>query len=337
LWDMAKGLSIFMVLFLHVRCYSSAFGKNVFLENFCWHSCIYIFFVASGYFSVRLLTDLSVKKLCLRLTAYLYPVLSILVAGDIIYSVLTSGAIHTPANGWIRNILKVGWFFFALAFCETATFACVYASKQFRFKKALVVLLCTLMFFGLWILPVGLCHALVVIPFYWFGCAVLPRFLTWKPHRAIGLLAFVVYVLVCALSGDSNVNGLNPHADVPRLYEIDAHGLFVFISRYVVGLMGTLGILTVCNELLLRFKSLARLSVVGMHTGEIFFLHIYVLSLYYSLCGWTGGGVFGRFIVALSVLAVCLGLARLSSAHPIVQAILWNPAKLATRRHRRRS
>jgi hypothetical protein len=60
LWDMAKGLSIFMVLFLHVRCYSSAFGKNVFLENFCWHSCIYIFFVASGYFSVRLLTDLSV-------------------------------------------------------------------------------------------------------------------------------------------------------------------------------------------------------------------------------------------------------------------------------------
>ena len=65
---------MFMILFLHVRCYSSgnpSFGGNVFLENFCWHSCVYVFFVASGYFSTSLLSDLSVKKLALRLIAYI--------------------------------------------------------------------------------------------------------------------------------------------------------------------------------------------------------------------------------------------------------------------------
>lgn len=323
--DVAKCLAIFLIVVRHVRDYAgdpSVYAGMPGVDNVSVHLPVVAFFAISGYLSRGFLERIDVRKLVRRLVVYLWPLLTVVLGLGSLVCLATYGRIIVPQNGWLRHLFSVGWFFFCLSTCEVVTFA---AFAVARGRKALLLLALGAAYGVIWLVPVGLFHALEMIPFFWFGLFALPRIVRMRFWKILGLSLLAVYLLLAFALGDFAERGLAYHETTMHLLDFSWRGFALLLARYALGLAAVCGGILSVKALVERLPALACLSGMGSQTLGVFYVHTIVLSVYFATVAWAGGGWLGRFALAFVLFLVSYALVAASHLNATLSAALWNP------------
>lgn len=323
--DIAKFVAIFLVVVHHVRDYAgdpSVYAGMAWLENVSSVSNVAVFFAISGYLSRGMMQRQEFPKLLSRVVIYLWPMVSVVLGGYWAENFLLYGKVIVPPIGWMRFLLSVGWFFGCLVVCEMATFGAYAVAKE---RPRVLIAGLAAAYVTIWLVPIGLCHALEMIPFYWFGMLVLPKLLAWRYWAITGIAALALHATACIAFGDFADCGLYYHYTTMHLLDFSWRGMLLLLARYAIGLAGACGGILGIKVLGRILPPVNRLSVLGTQTLGVFFVHMAILNVYFAWVGWTGGGMPGRLLLSLLVFAVSYGLVVLTHQIGWVNALLWNP------------
>lgn len=326
--DVAKFIAMLMIVFIHVRTNApdGEFGFVAGLDNFITTVVLALFVLISGYFSRGLLASKSVTKLLVRQVTYLWPVFTMTLGLGSVVGYLLSGQWHIPGGSVPRYVLHVGWFFFCMAICDALTFA---AHVLSRGRRQWLAAFLGLEFVALWAVPVGLCHAKDMLPYFWFGLYAYPALMRRPWCRALGLASFVLCLAVCvALPDFRTIGGLLVHDAPMPVGTFTWKGCGIVVVKQALGLTGAFGTLEVVRLLTPHLKGVRLMGWLGTQTLGVFFIHLLLLGIYYGLVGWMGWGVAGRFLLACGIFMVAHALAVLSRCNAVVSALLWNPLEL---------
>jgi len=329
--DVARFLAMLTIVFIHVRTNapSGDYGFVAGLDNFITAVVLGLFVLISGYLSRGFLASLSVSKLVVRQVTYVWPVFTMMLGLGSLAGRLLYGQWPVPLRGLPHYVLSTGWFFFCLGICDALTFA---AQAFSRGRRGVLLATLAFQFAVLWALPVGLCHAKDMILYFWFGLYVYPALRCRPQCRALGLASFVLCLLACVALPDFRTIGLFVH-DAPMPNGTFAvRGCALVVIKTVLGLTGAFGTLEVIRLVTPLLKGGRFAGWLGTQTLAVFFIHLLLLTAYYGLGGWMGGGVAGRFALACALFAISHCLAVLTHMNAVVGAVLWNPLGLLKKR-----
>jgi len=323
--DIAKFLAIYLVVVHHLRDYTGnpdVYPGMTCLENLGLVFTVAVFFAVSGYLARRMMQQPVVSKLAFRAVVGLWPLLSVVATATALGCLLQTGTVRTPPDGWIRYLLSVGWFFGCLVICETVTF---FAHLLAKGRKGILVAGLAVGYLVLLAIPAGLCHALEMIPFYWFGLFVLPRLLAWRHWAVVGVLSLVLHVGACVVLGDLTKCRLSYHHVTMHLLDFSWRGLGLLLARYAIGLTAACGGILTLRLLERLIPFVGRLAFLGTQTLGVFYFHMIVLNVYVALIGWTGGGLAGRLALSFLLFVVMYGLVAVTRRIDWLNIVLWNP------------
>lgn len=326
--DVAKALGMLMIVSLHVRLYASATpprGVSLWVDNFCCTSCLPVFFMLSGRFSRTLFEQGDWRKLLMRLTGYLWPVMIFFAILGTLIGFALYGYEKPALVPFVRGILLAGWFFGCLAVCDAVTFV---AYRLARGRLVAVIGWLALSYLILWLLPIGLFHACRMLPFFWLGLFVMPRMETWRYRAVVGFAALFVSLVICAMGIDLHSHiAFGFHFGEMSLRTFTVWGFALAVWRMFFGALGAVGFFELVRMGVARLPALGRLAVFGTETLGIFFVHTQLLKVYYDCgwMGWYGGGLAARLLLALVFFVVSYGLVRLINANRWIRALVWNP------------
>ena len=275
LFDLVKCIAMFMVIYGHVTGYRSGFDLSTMpsnAANFIIAVNMPLFFMVSGYFSRRLHESKNWRKLAKRLTGYFWPLASI----GIIFAVLDSFVwgkfpISSIPMTVVRRFLFGGWFFYALAFCDVATFLAFYYGKVAKGMTAI----CTV-FFVIALLGSGrVWHAqniVAMIPVYWFGLWVLPRIYNKRYELPLSIIGGGVMLFVTFFSGNIATNGLSFYWNRFDVIHPDVRDVLLMLARYIVGVLGSLFVLKSVTLIVKFVPKITIFSFLGTETLGVYFL-----------------------------------------------------------------
>jgi len=174
-------------------------------------------------------------------------------------------------------------------------------------------------------LPVGLCHVKDMILYFWFGLYAYPALRRFPWCRTLGLVSFALCLVLCLALPDFRTIGLFVHDSPLPPGTFVWRGLGLVAVKQALGLAGAFGTLELIRLATPHLRGARFAGWLGTQTLGVFFVHLPLVTAYYELVGWMGGGVAGRFALACVIFLTAQGLAVLSHMNAVVSAVLWNP------------
>lgn len=326
IFDVAKAVAMFMVVYSHVMFYRPGFDLRdnpSYAINFIMVVAMPLFFMISGYFSRRLHESGDVVKLLNRFISYFWPLAFFGVLSAIIESLVCNRYIWTSIPSWaLKKFLFCGWFFYALAGCELVTFG------AFRFQRATTKMFCLFIVFCICLLGVGrIWHAkqiVALVPFYWFGIWLLPRILGNKRYLLVmSIIGVGVMFVVTFFVGNVATNGLLFYWNSFCVCEPNLADACLMGARYFIGICGSVAIIMAIKCVLQHIPELGVLAKVGVETLGIYFVHgsiiVYGCNRFVDL----GAGTMMLFATSFMVFVVSWGIVRMLRVNSYVSNLVW--------------
>ena len=144
----------------------------------------------------------------------------------------------------------------------------------------------------------------------------------------IGLVLLPIYLMVTLFEGDITVNGLAFYWDKMRLCNPSWAGLWRMMLRYIIGVIGSFGLIFSMKLATRKYLALGRLSYLGTTTLGVYFLHRYFVL---EWCRIQGGDAVGFWMyIPLSIVCfyVCHYMVLVSRRVLILNLCLWGPGFL---------
>ena len=329
-FDFAKFLAIGMVILWHLISWDEHYAGKSFLVNYIIGYNMPLFFLISGYFSRKMHETHDWRALLLRLISYIWPMLVFSIL-DVLFAMLCGKKINL-VGFWLHDFFLCFWFFWCLGLCDISTFVVFCMPRKSGFY--LFCMLCVL-FIIVWLIPLGLYCYGSMVPFYWIGIFLLPYIysridnqnMTW-----IGVCACGVYIVVSALEGDVRSNGMGFYWFKMPLNNFEWLGLGIMISRFFMGVLGSVGLVAILRICISHIKSLEKMSSLGQTTLGVYCLHRYMVSEDISR-GFTGGGeVWLKVAYALGIFIVSHVFVILTRRLQFLDVLFWGPRRLFSRK-----
>lgn len=326
IFDVAKAVAMFMVVYSHVMFYRPGFDLRdnpSYAINFIMVVAMPLFFMISGYFSRRLHESGDVVKLLNRFISYFWPLAFFGVLSAIIESLVCNRYIWTSIPSWaLKKFLFCGWFFYALAGCELVTFG------AFRFQRATTKLLCLLLFFcaclcgveRIWYIK----QMVALVPFYWFGIWLLPRILGNKWYLGVmGAIGLGMIATVTFFAGNIATNGLSFYWNFFCLYKPRLLDVYLMGARYLVGMFGSVAIFMMIKCALCYMQRLNVLARFGVETLGMYFVSGQVIVYGCNRFVDLGASTMMLFAASFTVFVVSWGIVRMLRVNSYVSNLVW--------------
>lgn len=318
-FDVVKALAMLLVVIGHTRrAYGCQVG-NPMIDNFIVGMNMPLFFMISGYFSAKTVTEGNWKKLGRHLVGYFWPVA---VVSCVFAALAVAFGLEGAEKGLIgyagRNFLFSPWYLWCLGVCFALTFI-AYRIPRVPSWISLPALLLVLPFVtGIW--HVG--NVRSMLPHFLFGMFALRRWPIWKDRR-VGIPCVTVYLLVVLLLTSFRKNGLsfyNGATDWMALRNI--HNLMLYVARTALGFCGSIGILWAVNKSVQNFGCWRILPRFGTSTLGVYILHQWILARCVTLVP-VGTSFIATLLVALLLFVACHYLVMALQSYGVLKKAIW--------------
>ena len=276
-FDVVKAIAMLLVVMGYSRWAYGCQVGNPTIDNFIVGMNMPLFFMISGYFSANIVKEGDWSKLGQHLVGYFWP----LAVVSCFFSVLSIFFCIEGADKGIigcagRNFFFSAWYLWCLAICLIVTFLSARLPK-IPFFAILVGIYCILPFLkGVWY--VGNVRAL--FPHFVFGLFVLRKRHLWE-NRLLGMVCLILYLLVAIISGSFRKNGLSFYNGATEwsAFVADPFNIVLLIARIVLGILGSIGILWLVDELIHRCSRSVKLcATFGKTTLGVYIFHQWILE-----------------------------------------------------------
>ena len=327
LFDVAKFVAMFMVVYWHVMSYRPGFDLATMpscAANFIIAVNMPLFFVVSGYFSRRLHYSGNWRKLAGRMVSYFWPLAIFSIIGAVIDAFLihkcTIASIPLVA---LKKFLFTGWFFYALAGCEIITFCATRYSRSV-FQK---VEMCCLAYFMMLFLSGRVWYAssiVSMVPFYWFGLYLLPYFLSRKKLFSVtAICGGLLMIYITYFAGSIATNGLAFYWDRFDILHPEWTKAINMSARYLVGMVGCLFIIATLKSIMVFIPSASRLACLGVETLRIYFIHGLLIGLGTNFLIDLSAGNLILLASACAVFLISFCIAKLTLLSTHIACFAW--------------
>lgn len=302
-FDVLKFCAMFLVVFGHAYWAMNCKTGMPYFENFRCGMNVPLFFMISGYFSARTITEGDWLNLGRRLCGYFWPAA---VASVVFAAFAVVFKIPGSEKGLVgyagRWFLFSPWFLWCLAICFVLTFlVCRLKGPVLRIGIGLILAIAFPCLEKVW----GMHNVRAMLPHFLLGVFVLRRWPLWKDWR-IGLACALIFVTGVCLQGDICVNGLSFYkgATTWKAFLSDGHALLFYVVRLMNGMVGSLGMMWLLWLLMERFSALTKLAAFGTTTLGIYVLHQWFLARIVDL-GWMGSSIYQVVFCTLILFFIC--------------------------------
>lgn len=307
-FDIVKAIAIFLVVLGHTVTKSSL--STIYLDNFIVGMNMPIFFIISGWFAYDTIVSRDARRFIRHLRSYLQPVLSTAIVFAILSAML--GLIPwRPINVgifFVKRVIFSVWFLWVLS-----------AVYIMCFTLALIVRKCYWQWFGL----LFLYCVLLFVPDVLNGCLhirlirhMMPYFIIGMVFRHYdirlwitkwGIVMLLLFLGVTIYEGNVKENDMG-------FYWVDSsygaifgslYDFVTFVARYVVGFVGSIGVMWLVYKLMGVLSKGIALMKIGQVTICIYLLHPWVLDRLASTCPLLFSSWVGIIFVSVSLTTGC--------------------------------
>ena len=277
IFDICKFFAMLLVVYWHCMSYRDGFKLSEtpsYSANFIIAVNMPLFFMISGYFSRNLHESGDWSRLLRRLVSYFWP----LAFFSTVYAGLETAFLDMYCIAGfpllaIKRFLFCGWFFYALAICDVATYL-IYRCGPGRKRQILIAAAFFLLFCVLSNHIWHVSNVVAMIPFYWFGLVIFPRLIDRElALMCVGGAGFFAMVYVTFFAGNIATNGLSFYWDQFDICSLRVNMILNMVLRYIVGILGSVFIVASVHLLCLSAKCITKISFLGTETLGIFFVH----------------------------------------------------------------
>lgn len=327
LFDAAKFVAMFMVVYWHVMSYRPGFDlaeMPSYAANFIIAVNMPLFFLVSGYFSRRLHDSGNWHKLAWRLVSYFWPVAVFSLIGAVMDALFlhTCTVMQVPLVA-LKKFLFAAWFFYALAGCEIITFLC----SQYSCTVFQKVAMCCLSYIGALILSGRVWHAsgiVSMIPFYWFGLYFLPYVLSRvKFFFAMAAVGGVLMIYITYFAGGIATNGLAFYWDRFDILHPEGIRAINMLARYSVGIMGAIFVLGSLKILGAKAWAVSKMACLGTETLGVYFVHGHLIRLLSNQFVDLNAGSCILFVSTCIMFGCSFCIVKLTKVTEWVECIVW--------------
>lgn len=290
--DFAKGLAIIFVIIGHFIQYSTSQGCNTAIWALIYSFHMPLFMILSGYF---ISFNIDIRRIAKRFICLIVPGLlwSILIAG-VLYVLVTYVHFNNPIENqtFLLRVFKQFWFLSCLFFCYLIG---IFSLKIFRneyvsciISTLLLMILCTEEHL----------HIAYLYPYLWVGYFVrkfnLISIISWPLISGL----FVTFIILLHWwSYDMTIYALPIKVIVvtDTYISIDIKNILITIYRFVLGLCGSLLIMSLSYKYIRKYSDLQmamdhgggkkfasilseQLCVIGQYTISIYILQKFTLE-----------------------------------------------------------
>ena len=327
LFDVAKFVAMFMVVYWHVMSYRPGFDLATMpscAANFIIAVNMPLFFVVSGYFSRRLHYSGNWRKLAGRMVSYFWPLAIFSIIGAVIDAFLihkcTIASIPLVA---LKKFLFTGWFFYALAGCEIITFCATRYSRSV-FQK---VEMCCLAYFMMLFLSGRVWYAssiVSMVPFYWFGLYLLPYFLSRKKLFSVtAICGGLLMIYITYFAGSIATNGLAFYWDRFDILHPEWTKAINMSARYLVGMVGVVFILGFLKMIVLKVPVVSQIAFLGTETLCIYYVHGHLVRLLSNRFVNLYAGSCVLLFSTCIVFGFSFLIVKLTKVTKLMEALVW--------------
>ena len=331
-FDLVKLIAMFMVVLGHTIGYRPGFNLATTMSyptNFIIATNMPLFFMVSGYFSDRLHTSLSWRKLIGRLICYFWPLafFSVLFATLDCFVWAKIQIVDIPI-AIVRRFLFGGWFFYALAFCDVATFL----ANCFGKKPEGIFSICVACYMLVLLGSGRVWHAqniVAMIPFYWFGLWVFPRLQSNViPHLILILLGGAVMLFVTFFAGNIATNGLSFYWNRFDILHPNLKDMYLMFLRYAVGILGSLFVIYVVILTMKKLPFIHWLAFLGTETLGIYFLQGNIIQGFVNHITTLESSFYELFTVSAIVYILSFYFVKATKMNRLIYIIVWGKGLL---------
>ena len=322
-FDLLKGIAIFMVVLSHVIGYRDGFShidEKSYTANFIAMCNMHIFFAVSGYFSVKVI---NATVLLRRIVNYFWPCAMF----AILYGLFNFVSWRDFPLVAIKAFFFNNWFFLVLAFCDIT----LYLARKSR-HEMLILLICFItsscIADHVWYMS----FYQEMLPFYVLGQYLFP--IIKKRGRSSWMcMGLVAYLTVVFFTGNVAANGLGFYWDHFVLLNPSLRSFLNLVARFAVGVLGVVTLVFIANSLLLRFRWVRFLgNMIGQRTLQIFFIHGFLVHCISNRFCKLDTPMPILYLSAIAITGMSVGLTLATEASCIVARLFWGPFNLKSKR-----
>jgi len=312
LFDLVKGLAMYMVIYWHVMSYRPGFellATPSYAANFIIIVNMPLFFMVSGYFSHRVHEMGDWRRFVNRIIKYFWPIAVFSVVIAVTECICTQNCLVSEIPVWVlKKFLFHNWFFYALAGCDIITF---FAYKFGRQTMGICVF-CSICFLACLLVSRIVWHTsniVAMLPFYWFGLVLLPKVLRHRHVFVIfAVIGGVLMVVATYFLGNVAINGLGFYWDRFDIWNPEVDKIVHMISRYTIGVLGSLFLIYCVKGLIEKIPGVASLAFLGTETLGVYILQGNVIHYLSNQFVSLDAGSLMIFICGCGVFALSYGL-----------------------------
>ena len=280
-FDLVKAIAILMVIWGHVRGFAATDMFPMWTDNFRVGMNMPIFFLISGYFAWPMVEAQDWRKLVSNVRAYLAPALFagvVYTFADILIASMSTSAIVIRL---VRSVFVDPWFITTLIECQLLLFLFWAIGRKVQWMITLIVVS-----FGVIMCRPSCIHGdihfsclLNMMPHFVFGAVVLRKYghRLWE-NKMLGVICFIAFMSFVLLEGNVDNNGMSFYtADSSVSVFRSVRGTVCFVARPVLGLLGSVGVMTLIKMALDAVPSLVGLAKIGTLTLGIYIFHLWPL------------------------------------------------------------
>ena len=306
-FDVVKAIAIIMVVFCHVMAIAPFGTFPVWINNFRVGMNMPIFFVISGYFVWPMIESLEWRKLLRNVRSYLMPAFFAGIVYTTVDFMITPLSIYTILNRLTRSVFVDPWFITTLIECQLLLFVAWAVGRKMKWMILLIVLS-----LGVIMCRPSYIHGdihfaclLNMMPHFVFGAIVLRkyRYHFWE-NRVWGVISFVTFMSFVLLEGNADNNGMSFYtADSSISAFRSARGAACFVARPVLGLLGSVGVMSLIKIALDAVPSLVGLAKIGTLTLGIYIFHLWPFRQLRSIA-WVGSSWWSVALTSIAMLSI---------------------------------
>ena len=324
LFDVAKFVAMFMVVFGHVQTASVMIWGAPYIKNLIIGVNMPLFFAISGYFTSNM-KQKEGRYLAIRILTLLWPALLASAVFGFIKMCLCPD-MGLSVFGWVWGKFLSFWFLWTLSICYVAS----YVADKMNFKGGGVLATSTVFVLMmatrdgmLWV-----DETLQMFPYFLFGRYLMDDCLRAIERNAgFGVFCLVAYAVVVSFSGDVYANGLGfywNHVSYRELVRVNETIVF-WVARFAVGIMGIVAVFAVLIQARRRFRVVDRIAVLGTTTLGVYILHQNILAQFTALLS---SSLICVILVSIVLFASCHLVVVVSKKIKMVNVVVWGLPKV---------